>query len=261
MLIVMRHDATQEQVDHVMGVVRSQGFDPKPVPGAERTAVCVLGNRGPVTAATFEALPGVLECIRVTKPYKLVSRDTHPQDSVVEVNGVKFGGGGELAMIAGPCSVESRDQIFRTAEHLLTRGVRLLRGGAFKPRTSPYAFQGLGEEAMSLLDEVRTRFGLGIVTEAIDHINFDTVEAVADIVQIGARNMQNFSLLRRAGKSSKPILLKRGMSATIEELLMAAEYILSGGNSQVILCERGVRTFADHTRNTLDLSCIPVVKQ
>ncbi|HBA85795.1 MAG TPA: 3-deoxy-7-phosphoheptulonate synthase [Verrucomicrobia bacterium] len=261
MLIVMRQDATAEQVAHVMETVREHGFDPKPVPGAERTAVCVLGNRGPVEAALFESLAGVSECIRVSKPYKLVSRDTHPKNTVVEVHGVSFGDGRGLGMIAGPCAVESRDQIFRVGEALAQRGVRLFRAGAFKPRTSPYAFQGLGEEGLALLDEVRRQFGVGLVTEAIDHENFDKVEAVVDIVQIGARNMQNFSLLRRAGKSSKPILLKRGMSATIEELLMAAEYIVSGGNSQVILCERGVRTFADHTRNTLDLSSIPVVKQ
>jgi 3-deoxy-7-phosphoheptulonate synthase len=180
---------------------------------------------------------------------------------VVEVNGVRFGGGAPLGVIAGPCSVESRDQLFRTAERLARRGVRLLRGGAFKPRTSPYAFQGLGQAGLELLAAARQEFGLGIVTEAIDHENFDAVEAVVDVVQIGARNMQNFSLLRRAGRSRKPVLLKRGLSATIEELLMAAEYLMAGGNRQVILCERGVRTFADHTRNTLDVSAVPVVKQ
>ena len=261
MLIVMRHDATDEQVARVIDSVRGHGFNPKPVPGAERTAICVLGNRGPIDAALFDAQPGVLECIPVTKPYKLVSRDTRDENTVVEVNGVRIGGGNPLAVIAGPCSVESRDQIFRAAEELAERGIRLMRGGAYKPRTSPYAFQGMGDEALSLLSEVRRQFGVGIVTEAVDHENFDKVEAVADVVQIGARNMQNFSLLRRAGGSRKPILLKRGMSATIEELLMAAEYILTGGNDHVILCERGVRTFADHTRNTLDLSAIPVVKQ
>ena len=261
MLIVMRHDATDEQVARVIDSVRGHGFNPKPVPGAERTAICVLGNRGPIDAALFDAQPGVLECIPVTKPYKLVSRDTRDENTVVEVNGVRIGGGNPLAVIAGPCSVESRDQIFRAAEELAERGIRLMRGGAYKPRTSPYAFQGMGDEALSLLSEVRRQFGVGIVTEAVDHENFDKVEAVADVVQIGARNMQNFSLLRRAGESRKPILLKRGMSATIEELLMAAEYILTGGNDHVILCERGVRTFADHTRNTLDLSAIPVVKQ
>ena len=261
MLIVMQQDATPAQVSQVMESIRAHGMRPEPVPGAERTAICVLGNRGPVDAALFDSLPGVKECIPVTKPYKLVSRETHQGDTIVEANGVRFGERGTLALIAGPCAVESRGQLLETAEALAKRGVRLLRGGAYKPRTSPYAFQGLGEEALAILAEARETFGLGIVTEAIDHENFDLVEQVADIVQIGARNMQNFSLLRRAGRSRKPVLLKRGMSATIEELLMAAEYILGGGNTRVILCERGVRTFADHTRNTLDLSAIPVVKQ
>ena len=261
MLIVMKHEATPEQVAHVMEMVRRHGFDPKPVPGAERTAVCVLGNKGPVDASLFNSLAGVLECIRVTKPYKLVSRDTRPEDSIVTINGVDFGGSESFGIIAGPCSVESREQMFETAEFLSEQGIKLIRGGAFKPRTSPYAFQGLQEEGLQILSAVRDAFGMSVVTEAIDHSNFDQVETVADVVQIGARNMQNFSLLRRAGRSHKPILLKRGMSATIEEWLMAAEYIVSGGNSKVILCERGVRTFSDHTRNTLDLSAIPVVRQ
>ena len=260
MLIVMQQEATPEQIRHVMDLVRARGYEPKPVPGALRTAICVLGNRGPVDPETFEGLAGVSECIRVTRPYKLVSRETHPENTVVSVNGVGIGAGG-FAVIAGPCSVESRDQIMRVAEALAQRGVRLMRAGAYKPRTSPYAFQGLGADALTMLGEVRRQFGLAIVTEAIDHENFEEVEAAVDVVQIGARNMQNFSLLRRAGRSAKPVLLKRGMAATIDELLMAAEYIVSGGNSQVILCERGVRTFADHTRNTLDLSAIPVVKQ
>ncbi len=261
MLIVMRPDASDEQIRQVMERVRAMGLNPEPVPGAQRTAVCVLGNRGPVDAELFENLPGVSQCIRVTRPYKLVSRETHPENTVVTVNGVAFGGPGMFAIIAGPCAVESRDQVFRVAEALASRGIRLFRAGAFKPRTSPYAFQGLGEAALALLVEVRAQFGLAIVTEAIDHENFEIVEQAVDVVQIGARNMQNFSLLRRAGKSGKPVLLKRGLSATIEELLMAAEYIMAGGNRQVILCERGVRTFADHTRNTLDLSAIPVVKK
>jgi len=261
MLIVMDHAATAEQVEAVMEQVRACGFRPVPMPGAERTAVCVLGNTGPVNPAPFENLPGVKECIRVTRPYKLVSRETHPQDTVVEVAGVKIGGQAPPVLIAGPCSVESRDQMFRTVEFLVSQGVRLIRGGVFKPRTSPYAFQGLGEEGLKILQEVKQRFGVGIVTEALDHENFNEVEPVADMVQIGARNMQNFSLLRRAGKSSKPVLLKRGLAATLEELLMAAEYILAGGNRQVVVCERGVRTFADHTRNTLDLSAVVAVKQ
>jgi 3-deoxy-7-phosphoheptulonate synthase len=261
MLIVMHHEATPEQIRRVMEAVRARGFEPKPVPGAQRTAICVLGNQGPVEAELFEGLPGVTECIRVTRPYKLVSRETHPADTVVHVNGVDIGRSGEFSIIAGPCAVESRDQIFRVAEALARRGIRLLRAGAFKPRTSPYSFQGLGAEALGLLAEVRERFGLAVVTEAIDQETFDAVEAEADIVQIGARNMQNFSLLRRAGRSPKPILLKRGIAATVDELLMAAEYIVTGGNTNVILCERGVRTFADHTRHTLGLSAIPVVKQ
>jgi 3-deoxy-7-phosphoheptulonate synthase len=260
MLIVMRNDAAEGDVRRVMEAVRALGLRPSAVPGAERTAVCVLGNSGPVDPAPFQSLPGVSHCIAVTKPFKLVSRETHPADTVVEVNGVAIGRR-PFAVIAGPCAVESRDQLFRVAEHLAARGVRLLRGGAFKPRTSPYAFQGLGAEGLALLDEARRRFGLGLVTEATDHEVFEAVEPVADVVQIGARNMQNFALLRRAGQSRKPVLLKRGMSATVEEWLMAAEYILAGGNRQVILCERGVRTFADHTRNTLDLSVVPVVKK
>jgi 3-deoxy-7-phosphoheptulonate synthase len=261
MLIVMSHAATDAEVQQVMDLVRARGYVPKPMPGAERTAVCVLGNSGPVDPGAFENLPGVKECIRVTKPYKLVSRETRGQDTVVTVGGVRMGAGQPLAMIAGPCAVESRDQLFRTAEYLAGKGVKLLRGGAFKPRTSPYAFQGLGQEGLDILAEARVKFGLGIVTEATDHENYDQVEAAVDMVQIGARNMQNFSLLRRAGRSPKPVLLKRGLSATIEELLMAAEYILAGGNPNVVLCERGVRTFSDHTRNTLDLSAVPVVKQ
>jgi 3-deoxy-7-phosphoheptulonate synthase len=261
MLIVMKPDASDAQIQAVMDHIRARGLDPKPVPGAQRTAVCVLGNRGPVEAELFETLPGVSQCIRVTRPYKLVSRETHPENTVIAVNGVAIGGPGMFSLIAGPCAVESRDQIFRVAEALASRGIRLFRAGAFKPRTSPYAFQGLGEEALALLVEVRRQFDLAIVTEAIDHENYDLVESAVDVVQIGARNMQNFSLLRRAGKGTKPVVLKRGLAATIEELLMAAEYIMAGGNRQIVLCERGVRTFADHTRNTLDLSAIPVVKK
>ncbi len=261
MLIVMRPDASDEQIRQVMEHVRGLGLNPQPVPGAQRTAVCVLGNRGPVDAELFENLPGVSQCIRVTRPYKLVSRETHPGNTTVTVNGVAIGGADVFAVIAGPCAVESRDQIFRVAEALASRGIRLFRAGAFKPRTSPYAFQGLGEQALAWLVEVREQFGLAIVTEAIDHENYDVVEQAVDVVQIGARNMQNFSLLRRAGKGRKPVVLKRGLSATIEELLMAAEYVMSGGNREIVLCERGVRTFADHTRNTLDLSAIPVVKK
>ena len=229
------------------------------MPGAERTAVGITGNHGPVDPAEFEGLPGVAEAIPVSKPYKLVSREVKPDDTVVQISGVRVGGP-DIALCAGPCSVEGRQQILDAARAVKQAGAHLLRGGAYKPRTSPYAFQGLGEEGLKYLADAREATGLGIVTEAIDVEVFDLVERYADCVQIGARNMQNFSLLRRAGRSRKPVLLKRGMSSTLEEFLMAAEYILSEGNYQVILCERGVRTFTDHTRNTLDLSVVPAVK-
>ncbi len=260
MLIVMRHDASPAELQAVMDAVRARGFRPEPVPGAQRTAVCVLDNRGAVDPDLFASLPGVLECVPVSRPYKLVSRETHPADTRVDVCGAAFGGG-TWTIIAGPCAVESRDQIFRAAEQVARRGLRLMRAGAFKPRTSPYAFQGLGGEGLALLAEVKREFGLGVVTEAIDHVNYDDVAAVADIVQIGARNMQNFSLLRRAGAGARPVLLKRGASATVDEWLLAAEYLLAGGNRRVLLCERGVRTFGDHTRNTLDLGAVAVVQR
>jgi 3-deoxy-7-phosphoheptulonate synthase len=230
------------------------------MPGAERTAIGITGNHGPVPRAEFEDLPGVAEAIAVSKPYKLVSREVKPDDTLVNVNGVIVGGG-DLTLIAGPCSVESREQILASARAVKAAGAHLLRGGAYKPRTSPYAFQGLAEEGLRYLDDARAETGLGIVTEAIDVEVFDLVEEHADCIQIGARNMQNFSLLRRAGRARKPVLLKRGMSNTLEEFLMAAEYVLSEGNYQVIMCERGVRTFADHTRNTLDLSVVPAVQR
>jgi len=255
----MRAQAGAEDIARVCERIESLGFRPHVLPGAERTAIGITGNHGPVDPAEFETLPGVAEAIRVSKAYKLVSREVKPDDTVVTVAGVPVGGP-ELALCAGPCSVESREQILAAARAVKAAGARLLRGGAYKPRTSPYAFQGLGEEALEYLAEAREATGLGIVTEAIDVEVFDLVERYADCVQIGARNMQNFSLLRRAGRSRKPILLKRGMSSTLEEFLMAAEYILSEGNYQVILCERGVRTFTDHTRNTLDLSVVPAVK-
>lgn len=264
MLIVMKPHATEEDVRGVCRKIESMGYRAHPMPGAQRTAVGITGNPGPLEPAEFESLPGVAEAIRVSKPYKLVSREVKSEDSLIHVGpaegGVTFGGR-ELAIIAGPCAVESRDQAFAAADRVRRAGARLFRGGAFKPRTSPYSFQGMGEEGLKILAEVRREFGLLIVTETIDPENCDLVEQYADVLQIGARNMQNFSLLKRAGRSSKPVLLKRGMSATIEEFLMAAEYILSEGNYNVILCERGVRTFADHTRNTLDLSVIPAVKR
>ncbi len=264
MLIVMKPQATEEDVKRVCRKIEAMGFRPHPMPGAQRTAVGITGNPGPLEPAEFETLPGVAEAIRVSKPYKLVSREVKNEDSLIRVGGganVLAFGGKELALIAGPCAVESREQAFAAAERVRKAGARLFRGGAFKPRTSPYSFQGLGEEGLKILAEVRDRFGLLIVTETIDPENCDLVERYADVLQVGARNMQNFSLLKRVGRSKKPVLLKRGLSATLEEFLMAAEYILSEGNYNVILCERGVRTFADHTRNTLDLSVIPAVKR
>jgi len=263
MLVVMKPGATEQDVAQVCRKIESMGFRPHPMPGALRTAVGITGNSGPLEPAEFETLPGVAEAIPVSKPYKLVSRELKSENSLIAVGPAAAGvtiGGPELAIIAGPCAVESRDQIFSAAERVQRAGARMLRGGAFKPRTSPYAFQGMGEEGLELLAEVRHEFGLMIVTETIDPENCDLVEQYADVLQVGARNMQNFSLLKRVGRSKKPVLLKRGLSATLEEFLMAAEYILSEGNYNVILCERGVRTFADHTRNTLDLSVIPAVK-
>ncbi len=259
MLIVMEKNATDDQIDQVIAKIKSIGFTPVPVPGTQRTAIGIVGNAGPVDASLFLTIQGVKDAIPVSKPYKLVSRDFKPDDSQVQVGDVVIGGQ-DLAVIAGPCAVENLEQCLTIAREVRKAGVRLFRGGAFKPRTSPYSFQGLGEQGLEILDKVRRETGLLIVTEAIDHDNLALVEEVADIVQIGARNMQNFTLLKRAGKSSRPILLKRGMSATIEEFLMAAEYIMSQGNHRIILCERGVRTFADHSRNTLDLSAIPAVK-
>ena len=260
MLVVMKHEATPEQVEQAVETIRQLGLAPHPMPGATRTAIGITGNTGAVDARGLEMLPGVLELIRVTRPYKLVGREMHPEDTVVEIAGTRIGPG-TFTLICGPCSVEDETMIFRTAEHLASRGVRLLRAGAFKPRTSPYSFQGLQHEGLRLLEKVREATGLGIVTELMDTETADAVEQVADVLQIGARNMQNFSLLKRAGRSPRPVLLKRGMSATMDELLMAAEYVLAGGNFNVVLCERGVRTFAEHTRNTLDLSLIPPVKQ
>lgn len=256
----MKAHATSEDIARVCEKIESLGFRPHVMPGAERTAVGITGNHGPVPPEEFEYLPGVAEAIRVSKPYKLVSREVKPDNSVVQVCGVAVGGE-ELTLCGGPCSVESREQILASARVVKAAGARLLRGGAYKPRTSPYAFQGLGEEGLKLLAEAREETGLGIVTEAVDLETLDLVERYADCIQIGARNMQNFSLLRRAGRSRLPVLLKRGMSSTLEEFLMAAEYILSEGNYNVILCERGVRTFADHTRNTLDLSVVPAVQK
>ena len=259
MLIVMKPEATEAQVEEVLDVIRSLGFKPHPMPGATRTAIGVTGNQGAIDPAHFEMLAGVAEAIRVSKPYKLVGRDLKHDDTVVRVGDAEVGGL-EPVIIAGPCAVESYEQTMSIAELVASTGVTLFRGGAFKPRTSPYSFQGLGEEGLKILRDVRERFGLRIVTEVLDTETADLVEEYADVMQIGARNMQNFSLLRRVGQARKPVMLKRGMSATLDELLLAAEYIMAEGNYNVILCERGVRTFADHTRNTLDLSIVPAVQ-
>ena len=262
MLVVMQAHATEEQVRAVCQKIESLGYRAHSIPGAQRTAIGITGNRGEVEAGTLEEMPGVQEVIRVSKPYKLVSRDVKEENTVISFSGTNatFGGPG-LAIIAGPCAIESREQAFAVAERVSRAGAQFFRGGAYKPRTSPYSFQGLGEEALRIMAEVREKYGLKIVTEAIDNESLDLVEEYADVIQIGARNMQNFSLLKRAGRSKKPVMVKRGMSATLEEFLMAAEYVLSEGNYNVILCERGVRTFADHTRNTLDLSIVPAVQR
>jgi 3-deoxy-7-phosphoheptulonate synthase len=259
MLVVMRPDATQLEITRVLDVIRSQGLEPHPLPGATRTAVGMTGNTTAVDPALFEVLPGVDEAIRVTKPYKLASREMKKDDTLLRT---PFGdiGAKTFTVIAGPCSVESEENVLRTAEHLMSRGVKFLRAGAFKPRTSPYSFQGMGIDGLKILAKAREKTGIGIVTELMDTEYASAVEEYADVIQIGTRNMQNFSLLKRVGKCRKPVLLKRGMSATLEEWLMAAEYILAGGNYDVILCERGVRTFNDHSRNTLDLSVIPPAK-
>jgi 3-deoxy-7-phosphoheptulonate synthase len=260
MLVVMRPDATPAQIDRVVSVIESQKLTPHVLPGATRTAIGMTGNTGAVDKALFEVLPGVEDAIRVTKSYKLASREMKRDDTVVRT---PFGeiGPKNFAMIAGPCSVENEAMIMETAEFLATNGVTMMRAGAFKPRTSPYAFQGMGIDGLKILAKARERFGVGIVTELMDTEHASAVEEYADVIQIGTRNMQNFSLLKRVGKCRKPVLLKRGLCATLEEWLMAAEYVMAGGNYDVVLCERGVRTFSDHSRNTLDLSVIPPVKQ
>src|SRR5258707_11181844 len=262
MLVVMKAHASAEEVRAVCEKIESLGYRAHSIPGAERTAIGITGNKGEVEPGTLDEMPGVQEVIRVTKPYKLVSRDMKVDNTVVLFPGTDatFGGPG-LAIVAGPCAIESREQAFAIAERVHRAGAQFFRGGAYKPRTSPYSFQGLEEEALQIMAAVREQFGLKIVTEAIDNESLELVEEYADVIQIGARNMQNFSLLKHAGRARKPVLLKRGMSATLEEFLMAAEYIMSEGNYEVILCERGVRTFADHTRNTLDLSIVPAVQR
>jgi 3-deoxy-7-phosphoheptulonate synthase len=260
MLIVMTPDATESDIQRVIQTIESLGFKAHPMPGAIRTAIGITGNAGAVATDPFAELPGVAECVRVTKPYKLVGRDLKHDRTVIRIGEAEIGGA-EPAIIAGVCAVESHEQTMLTAEVVAELGCGWFRGGAFKPRTSPYAFQGLAEEGLKILAEVRDRFGLRIVTEAVDEPALDLVERYADVIQIGTRNMQNFSLLKRAGQARKPVLLKRGMSSTLEEFLLAAEYIMAEGNYQVILCERGVRTFGSHSRFTPDLSVIPAAQR
>jgi 3-deoxy-7-phosphoheptulonate synthase len=261
MLIVMTAHAGKSEIDNVIRVVESLGFRAHVMPGATRTAIGVTGNQGAVDLSHFENLPGVAEAIRVTKPYKLITLDLRPERTVVDLGDGARIGDGSLAMIAGPCAIENRKQAFGIADIVQRSGAKFFRGGAFKPRTSPYAFSGLGEAALKILAEIRSEFALKIVSEALDEANVDLVEKYADMIQIGARNMQNFTLLRRVGRSKLPVLLKRGMAATLEEWLLAAEYIMAEGNYNIVLCERGVRTFAQHTRNTLDLAAVPAVRK
>lgn len=259
-MVVMKHNASEEEIGRVVDTIQTMGYDARPIPGRQRTAVGLIGNDGRVDSARLEGLSGVLEIIEVSQPYKQVSREWKAEDTVVRLDNGTTIGGREIAVMAGPCAVESEEQIVGVARSLREMGATILRGGAFKPRTSPYSFQGLGERGLVLLAQAREETGMAIVTEALDPDGVDLVAQYADILQIGARNMQNYALLRRAGQSGKPVLLKRGMSATIKELLLAAEYLLAEGNEQVILCERGVRSFDTHTRNLLDLTAIPVVK-
>jgi 3-deoxy-7-phosphoheptulonate synthase len=259
MLVVMHSHASPEQIEQVLATIRGMSLTPHPMPGATRTAIGITGNISAVDPRSLEVLPGVLELLRVTRPYKLASREMHAEDTRVVLPQTSIGPG-TFTIIAGPCSVENEEMILRTAEFLRGQGVQLMRGGAFKPRTSPYAFQGMGQKGLDILARAREKTGIGVVTELMDTDNADAVESAADMIQIGARNMQNFSLLRRVSRASKPVLVKRGLSATLEEWLMAAEYVMAGENYNVVLCERGVRTFSDHSRNTLDLSVIPPAK-
>src|SRR6267154_2092886 len=262
MLVVMKAHATDEQVRSVCEQIEKLGYRAHAMPGEQGTAIGITGNKGEVEQGTLEEMPGVQEVIKVSKPYKLVSRDIKQDNTIIRFPGTTATiGGPGLAIVAGPCAIESREQAFAVAERVHRAGAQFFRGGAYKPRTSPYSFQGLGEEGLRIMADIRLQFGMKIITEAIDNESLDLVEEYADVIQIGARNMQNFSLLKRAGRAKKPVLLKRGMSATLDEFLMAAEYVLSEGNYNVMLCERGVRTFADHSRNTLDLAIVPAVKK
>jgi len=257
----MKQGATRAQIDAVTARIRELGLQPHEIPGAMRVAIGITGNKGALEPAVFSSMEGVADAVPVSKPYKLVSREVHEQTTVINFpNGAEIGGK-QFAIFAGPCAVESRDQTLRVAEAVAKSGARFLRGGAFKPRTSPYAFQGLKEEGLKILAEARKATGLLVCTEVKDTETLPVVEEYPDILQVGARNMQNFSLLEAVGKSKKPVMLKRGLSATIQEWLLAAEYIMSQGNYRVILCERGIRTYETATRNTLDMNAIPVLRQ
>jgi len=260
MLVIMKQGSTQEECSAVEEAIRRMGFVPLPVPGADRTAICITGNRGPVESAFLMQLPGVLECIPVTKPYKLVSREVHPEDTVVEVEGVRIGGG-EATLIAGPPSVETEARTLEIARRVKARGAHLFRAGAFKPHTNPYSFQGLGEEGLHTLSRIRDEVGIPVASEVVDTAVVERIAESVDVLQVGARSMQNFALLKKLGELGRPVLLERGLSATLEEWLMAAEYLLAEGNPRVILCERGVRTFNNHSRNTLDLNVVPLVRR
>jgi 3-deoxy-7-phosphoheptulonate synthase len=260
MLVVMDQKATNEQIEAVVKHIESKGFVARPIPGGDRVSIGILHNEGPVDASMISSLPGVKEAIPITKPYKLVSRESKSEDTVVQIGDVAIGSG-HFTIIAGPCAIESEEQALTIAKYVRQSGAQIFRGGAFKPRTSPYSFQGLGLEGLKILAKVRDITGMPVVTEVMDENNFDLLEEYADVIQIGTRNMQNFTLLKRAGRASRPIMLKRGMAATVDEWFMAAEYIMEGGNTDVILCERGVRTFVNHSRNTLDLSAVPVVRK
>lgn len=260
MMVIMSREATDEQIELVVKRIETAGYSAHVLAGTSRTTIAVTGDPIPLDPAFVDAMPGVVETFRVTRPFRLTSRDAHAEDTVIAVGDVTIGGR-DLAIIAGPCAVESRQQLFDAAEQAKAAGVQLLRGGAYKPRTSPYSFQGLGEEGMKLLAEVRDYTGMPVVSEALDEESITLAEKYVDVVQIGARNMQNYILLKRAARIGKPVLLKRGVAATLEEFLGAAEYILAEGNPNVILCERGIRTFSDFTRNTLDVSIVPVIKE
>lgn len=259
MLVVMNSNATEEQISNVVKSIEAKGFEARISRGEIKIVISAIGSKQ-TDKRDFELLPGVTEVIQLTTSYKLTTRAFKADDTIVEVNGVKFGGK-YAGMIAGPCAVETYDQVDETAKQLSEIGVKILRGGAFKPRTSPYAFQGVGEEGLKILRSVADKYGMAVATEIIDVSQIDMFMKYVDIFQVGARNMQNFNLLKELGTIHKPVILKRGLSSTYEEWLMSAEYIMAGGNGQIILCERGIRTFETYTRNTLDLAAIPVVKK